>query len=293
MGLMTGTGPLGKDPAGTFNFEPPPPGRALYMEPCLKRVRVEVGGETIADSRRTLLLSRVRPPAGLLLPARGRARRRARALRPAHALPEEGRGVLPHDPGRRHGGGERRLVLPGPARGRGAAQGPDRVLLRPDGPLVRGGRGDLRPPARSLPPGRRASRPRGTSGSRSTASCWPRPDQAMALFESEPADPLVPAPRGRLRPSSSPPTRRPAARTRESPATTPCAFANGETVKDLIWYYERSAARGRQHRRPAVLLQRARRRGGRRRARGPARDHLEATGSSPRPRRSPVAAADG
>src|ERR1700750_2312202 len=57
MGLMTGTGPLGKDPAGTFNFEPPPPGRALYMEPCLKRVRIEVGGETIADSRRTLLLS--------------------------------------------------------------------------------------------------------------------------------------------------------------------------------------------------------------------------------------------
>ena len=57
MGLMTGTGPLGKDPAGTFNFETPPPGRALYMEPCLKRVRIEVGGETIADSRRTLLLS--------------------------------------------------------------------------------------------------------------------------------------------------------------------------------------------------------------------------------------------
>jgi uncharacterized protein (DUF427 family) len=27
------------------------------MEPCLKRVRVEVGGETIADSRRTLLVS--------------------------------------------------------------------------------------------------------------------------------------------------------------------------------------------------------------------------------------------
>jgi uncharacterized protein (DUF427 family) len=57
MGLMTGTGPLGKDPAGTFNFEPPPPGRALYMEPCHKWVRVMVGGETIADSRRTLLLS--------------------------------------------------------------------------------------------------------------------------------------------------------------------------------------------------------------------------------------------
>ena len=35
-------------PAGAFNFEPPPPGRALYLEPCAKRVRVMVGGEVIA-----------------------------------------------------------------------------------------------------------------------------------------------------------------------------------------------------------------------------------------------------
>jgi uncharacterized protein (DUF427 family) len=57
MGLMTGTGPLSKDPAGAFNFEPPPPGRAVYMEPCPKRVRVLLGGETIADSRHVLLVS--------------------------------------------------------------------------------------------------------------------------------------------------------------------------------------------------------------------------------------------
>jgi uncharacterized protein (DUF427 family) len=57
MGLMTGSGPLGRNPSGTFNFEPPAPGGALYMEPCQKWVRVMVGGETIADSRRTLLLS--------------------------------------------------------------------------------------------------------------------------------------------------------------------------------------------------------------------------------------------
>src|SRR5437763_4554332 len=56
MGLMYGTGPLGKKPAGTFNFEPPAPGRALYLEPTPKRVRVEVGGETIADSRRAMML---------------------------------------------------------------------------------------------------------------------------------------------------------------------------------------------------------------------------------------------
>ncbi|HEY2160759.1 MAG TPA: DUF427 domain-containing protein [Solirubrobacteraceae bacterium] len=56
MGLMTGSGPLGRKPAGTFNFEPPPPGRALYLEPTPKRIRVVVGGETIADSRRAMLL---------------------------------------------------------------------------------------------------------------------------------------------------------------------------------------------------------------------------------------------
>jgi uncharacterized protein (DUF427 family) len=57
MGMMTGTGPLGPHPAGRFNFEPPAPGWALYIEPCQKWVRVVLGGETIADSRRTLLLS--------------------------------------------------------------------------------------------------------------------------------------------------------------------------------------------------------------------------------------------
>ena len=53
---MTGSGPLGKQPAGTFNFETPAPGKALYLEPTPKRIRVEVGGEVIADSRRAFLL---------------------------------------------------------------------------------------------------------------------------------------------------------------------------------------------------------------------------------------------
>ena len=53
---MTGTGPLGREPAGTFNFAPPPPGQALYLEPTPKRIRVEVAGETIADSRRAMML---------------------------------------------------------------------------------------------------------------------------------------------------------------------------------------------------------------------------------------------
>jgi uncharacterized protein (DUF427 family) len=56
MGLMYGTGPLSKRPAGSFNFQPPPPGRALYLEASPKRVRVEVAGETIADSQRAMML---------------------------------------------------------------------------------------------------------------------------------------------------------------------------------------------------------------------------------------------
>jgi uncharacterized protein (DUF427 family) len=56
MGLMTGTGPLGKQPAGAFNFITPAPGQALYLEPTPKRIRVELGDVVIADSRRAFLL---------------------------------------------------------------------------------------------------------------------------------------------------------------------------------------------------------------------------------------------
>ncbi len=53
---MTGSGPLGREPAGEFNFTPPAPGSAVYLEPTAKRIRVQVGSETIADSRRTMVL---------------------------------------------------------------------------------------------------------------------------------------------------------------------------------------------------------------------------------------------
>jgi uncharacterized protein (DUF427 family) len=56
MGLMTGSGPFGREPAGTFNFSVPEPGRTLYLEPSPKRVRVVVGGETVADSRAVMML---------------------------------------------------------------------------------------------------------------------------------------------------------------------------------------------------------------------------------------------
>jgi uncharacterized protein (DUF427 family) len=56
MGLMTGSGPFGRKPAGAFNFEVPVPAAALYLEPSPKRVRVVAAGELIADSRRVMLL---------------------------------------------------------------------------------------------------------------------------------------------------------------------------------------------------------------------------------------------
>jgi uncharacterized protein (DUF427 family) len=53
---MTGRGPLGKDPAGSFNFEGPPAGGALYLEPTAKRIRAELGGVVVAESSSAFLL---------------------------------------------------------------------------------------------------------------------------------------------------------------------------------------------------------------------------------------------
>jgi uncharacterized protein (DUF427 family) len=57
MGLTMGTGPFGKRPAGTFNFEPDPPrNHALYLEPSPRRVRGVINGETVVDSTDVALL---------------------------------------------------------------------------------------------------------------------------------------------------------------------------------------------------------------------------------------------
>jgi len=57
MGMMTASGPLSPRPAGTWNVTPVDARRAVYIEPTPKRVRALLGGETVADSTRTLLLS--------------------------------------------------------------------------------------------------------------------------------------------------------------------------------------------------------------------------------------------
>ncbi len=56
MTLTIGTAPFGSQPSGRFNFDPQPPEHVLYVEPSPRRVRVLLGGETIADSTRAQLL---------------------------------------------------------------------------------------------------------------------------------------------------------------------------------------------------------------------------------------------
>jgi uncharacterized protein (DUF427 family) len=53
---MVGTGPFGRQPAGTFNFEIPRERGVIYFEDSPRRIRARFGGETIVDSRRVKLL---------------------------------------------------------------------------------------------------------------------------------------------------------------------------------------------------------------------------------------------
>ena len=177
---MYGNGPLGRAPAGEFNFEPPAPGKALYLEPTPKRIRVEVGGEVIADSRRAMLLHES-------------------GLQPIYYFPPEDVRDEFLEPSDRHthcpkkgdasyytiqagdevveaGAWYYPEPLPGAPE---TLRGRDRVLLRPHGTLVRGGRGDRRAPARPVSPDRRAGlRPRGAR-CRLTARCWQRANRAL------------------------------------------------------------------------------------------------------------------
>lgn len=56
MALTVGNGPFGPKTSGTFNFKREGPAHVLYWEECPWRVRCELGGETVADSRHVKLL---------------------------------------------------------------------------------------------------------------------------------------------------------------------------------------------------------------------------------------------
>lgn len=56
MSLTAGTGPFGNRPTGRFNFEPEPPGAAIFWEPVPQRIRALLAGEVVVDSVRAYLL---------------------------------------------------------------------------------------------------------------------------------------------------------------------------------------------------------------------------------------------
>ena len=57
MALTLGTGPFGERPAGEFNFDAPRED-VRYLEDSPRWIRVRLGGETLADSRRVKMLHR-------------------------------------------------------------------------------------------------------------------------------------------------------------------------------------------------------------------------------------------
>ena len=237
MGLMTGSGPLGRKPAGAFNFETA--GARAGRCTSSRRpsaIRVVVGGETIADSRRAMLLHEsghqpiyyfppedVRCASSSSRAIATRAARR-RARRPTTRSASATTWSTP---------------APGTTRSRSegaaaAGQGSDRVLLEPDGPLVRGGRGGLRPPARPVSPVDVLRTDRHVRVSLDGALLAESHARGGAV-RVQPAAALVPAPRGRGRRARADATPSPAARTRGWRATT--TVAGVSDGKDLIWYY--------------------------------------------------------
>ena len=56
MTLTIGTGPFGRTPGGSFNFEASGPEHVLYFEDSPRRVRGVLAGETVVDSRHPKLL---------------------------------------------------------------------------------------------------------------------------------------------------------------------------------------------------------------------------------------------
>ncbi|HEV2770970.1 MAG TPA: DUF427 domain-containing protein, partial [Solirubrobacteraceae bacterium] len=60
MSLTKGSGPFGQHPVGGFNFDPRAPEHVVYAEPSPRRVRVVLGGQTVAESNAVVL---VHPPA--------------------------------------------------------------------------------------------------------------------------------------------------------------------------------------------------------------------------------------
>lgn len=69
MSLTNGRGPLGPNPAGRFAPSLRVPAGAAYVEPFLRRVRGVMGGRTVIDSERVVLVHRPGQPPAYAFPA--------------------------------------------------------------------------------------------------------------------------------------------------------------------------------------------------------------------------------
>ena len=157
MSLTVGTAPFGPQSAGEWNFDYDGPAHALYLHPQPRRLRAVFDGETVLDTSARTCCTRppscpatTSPPrtcAGSIFeptdhtthcPFKGDAR--YWTLRVGDRVAEN---VV--------------WDYPEPIEGAPDSRGPRLVLLGAARPLVRGGRGGLRPPARPLPPRRRAA----------------------------------------------------------------------------------------------------------------------------------------
>jgi len=83
MSLTKGSGPFGSSPAGSFNFDPKPPEHVMYVERSPRRVRVILGGETVADSTAIWLLHPPDKTPTYLFPREHVRNRAVRSRRPA------------------------------------------------------------------------------------------------------------------------------------------------------------------------------------------------------------------
>ena len=77
MSLNAGGGPIGPNPTGRFSA--PVPAGLVFVEPHPRRIRAEVGGRTVIDTERALLVHRSGRPL-------------------AYAFPTDVVGDLPHEP---------------------------------------------------------------------------------------------------------------------------------------------------------------------------------------------------
>jgi uncharacterized protein (DUF427 family) len=66
MSLTTGRAPFSPNPGG--RFDRPVPSGAVYVEPCLRRVRALIGSRTVIDSERVLLVHRPGQPPSYAFP---------------------------------------------------------------------------------------------------------------------------------------------------------------------------------------------------------------------------------